>query len=173
MKFVKMFLLIFLGYCLCLVLATHTHADERTWTASVGAGADLNGQFNAITVSSEWLPRTPDLSWGVVTYLQAGPYDYQDGSGISVAAGVEPVVTMKLGPVRVSAGMGLALNNTTPHLGTPVNFSSVFMVEGNVSDNWTLRLQARHLSHAASLGLAEDKSNGGTTVVGLQGVYTF
>ena len=149
------------------------NAADRKWSLGTAVGADINGDFSAVTFSGRWLPKTPNLDWGVVSYLQVGPYGYREGSGTSAALGIEPVITKAWGPVRVGAGMGLAVNNTTPNLGTPINFSSLGFVSYDIDERWAVSVTLRHLSHGARLGIAKDKPNGGTTVISGQAVLRF
>jgi hypothetical protein len=149
------------------------HAQDREWSLGTAVGADISGEFSAVTFSGYWLPTKPNLDWGVVSYLQVGPYGYREGSGTSAALGIEPVVTAAWGRWRVGGGMGLAVNNTTPNLGTPINFSSVVFVGYQINPRWKVQVNGRHLSHGARLGIARDKPNGGTTVISAEAVLRF
>ena len=88
---------------------------ERGWSLGGGAGADVNGDYNAVTVSGNWLPIKRSLGTGVIVYGELGQYDYgRDGSGNAVTVGAEPVLTYR----GFYTGAGLSLGNTTPNLGT-------------------------------------------------------
>jgi len=138
---------------------------ENEWSLGGGAGVDVNGDYNAVTVSGNWLPKKRSLGTGVIVYGELGHYDYdKDGSGSAVTVGVEPVLTYR----GFYAGTGLSLGNTTPNLGTVWNFASCGGYQHTFENNMLVRADVCHESHAARMGLEEDKPNGGITTVGFQ-----
>ena len=159
---------------LVMLFTTPAWSAERDWSLGAGVAADPNGEYTGVIVSGQWLPTTRGFSWGVHTYGMLARYDHNGGSGTSAVLGVAPVLTWKGSfPLRLSIGMGAAVNNTTAALGTPVNFSSVFVADYEVNDSISVTFGAVHLSHGASVGIKEDKPNGGVTAVILQGIYKF
>ena len=159
-----------LSIFLALAIAPVALADTtREWSFGGGVAGDPNGEYTGLVASARWFPTTRDLNWGVHSYVMAAQYDHSDGSGTSVVLGVAPVITWKW----FYAGMGVAINNTTPNLGTPGNFTSIFGGSWHITDNVAIDGSVTHISHAASLGLAKDKPNGGVTTVGLQAVFTW
>ncbi len=140
---------------------------EREWSVGGGAGADINGDYNAIIVSGNWLPIKRSLGTGVITSLQLGQYDYDEGSGQRVAVAAVPVLTYH----GFYAGMGVSLGNTTPYLGTVWNFASVGGYRHTFDNGMFVDFSLTHESHAARAGVEKDKPNGGVTmVVGQWGV---
>ncbi len=144
--------------------------DNRDWWTGASVGVDINGDYVATTLSAGLFPRTTTLSWGVQSYLEAGRYYYGDkGTGNSFTVGIEPVLTWK----NFYFGLGLSLGNTTPNLGTVWNFSSVGGYRYKINDSWTVDASIRHRSHAARIGIEDDKPNRGVTLVNLQAVFRF
>lgn len=140
---------------------------ENKWSLSGGAGMDINGDYSAVTVSGNWLPKKRSLGTGVITSLQLGYYDYDEGNGERVAVAVIPVLTYR----GFYAGMGVSLGNTTPNLGTGWNFASAGGYRHTFENNMFIDLSIAHESHGARMGIEEDKANGGVTmVVGQVGV---
>ena len=145
-------------------------AQERVWSTSLGAGADVKGDMTAGSLSFEWLPRSPEFDWGVVAYGMVGHDSINGTSGILAAM---PVVTWKWGRVRPYLGVGAAVNTTTSQLGTPVNFAIRLGAQIDLSERWALGFTYDHLSHASKAGIAKDKPNGGVDMVSGQIVYRF
>jgi len=142
---------------------------ERAWSLGAGVGADLNGDYGAITISGDWLPTAEGFGTGVNTYLEAGQYRYDGQTGSAVTIGAEPVLVWnsnRYGTFRI--GMGLSLGNTTPNLGTIWNFSSFGGWRKDISEDWYIDASIRHRSHAARLGLQDDKANGGVTLLNFE-----
>ena len=137
---------------------------ENEWSLSGGPSIDVNGDYSAVTVFGNWLPKKRSLGTGIMIPLQFGYYDYNEGSGERVSVGVIPVLTYR----GFFAGMGLSLGNTTPNLGTVWNFASCGGYQHTFENDMLVRADVCHESHGARMGLEEDKANGGITTVGFQ-----
>ena len=136
----------------------------RDWRTGVAVGADPNGDYAAVTIARNWFPVHRDLSWGVRTYAELGRFDYDGDSGTAVAVAVEPVVTWR----GFYAGIGPRLGNTTPNLGTVINFSMTGGYDHEFRGGWRVGGFINHASHCARCGFAEDKENGGVTTLNAQ-----
>jgi hypothetical protein len=158
-----------LGLLFLLLMPIAMADTVREWSAGAGVTADPNGEYTGAIVTGKWFPTTRELNWGVHTYGMLARYDHHNGSGASAVAGAAPVLTWR----GFYAGIGAAVNNTTPHLGTPINFSTIVGYDYQINDRWSVEGNVLHLSHGASLGIAEDKPNGGVTTLGLQAIYRF
>jgi hypothetical protein len=143
--------------------------DNHDWWVGAGPGADINGDYVAAIISGGLFPRTRDLSYGFRSYLEAGRYNYREGSGNAVTIGLEPIITWR----GFYFGAGLSLGNTTPNLGTVWNFSGTGGYRFKITEKWSGDCSATHRSHASRLGIASDKANGGVTVVNCQGIFSF
>lgn len=137
---------------------------ENEWSVGGGAGMDINGNYSAVTVTGNWLPKKRSLGTGVITSLQLGHYDYDEGSGERVAIAAIPVLTYR----GFYIGMGVSLGNTTPNLGTVWNFASAGGYRHTFENGMFALVEVSHESHGARMGIEEDKANGGTTMVGFQ-----
>lgn len=158
------------AFVVVFLLAAPAQADTiRQWKTGIALGADPNGDYAAATLTRNWFPIHRDLNWGVRTYLELGRYDYDGDSGNAIAVAVEPVLTWR----GCYAGMGMALGNTTPNLGTVWNFSSSGGCDFEINNGMKLGAFVNHRSHGARLGIAEDKENGGVTTINLQAVFTW
>lgn len=154
-----------LATLLSLAIMPVAFADTlRDWQTGVAVGADPNGDYAAVTVTRNWFPVHRDLSWGVRTYAELGRFDYDGDSGTAVAIAIEPVVTWR----GFYAGIGPRLGNTTPNLGTVINFSMTGGYDHEFNGGWRVGGFINHASHCARCGFAEDKENGGVTTVNLQ-----
>jgi hypothetical protein len=139
----------------------------REWRTGVAVGVEVGGEYAAATLTRNWVPVRRDLSWGVRTYGELGAYDYDGDRGTAVALGVEPVATWR----GCYAGMGLALGNTTPRLGTVWNISSTGGCDFDIGNDQTVGFFLNHRSHCSRCGIEEDKENGGVTT--LNAIFTW
>ena len=142
---------------------------ENEWSLGGGAAVDVNGDYYSATVAGNWLPKKRSLGTGVITSIQLGRYDYDEGSGNRVAVAVVPVLTYR----GFYAGMGVSLGNTTPNLGTAWNFASAGGYQHNFDNGMFARVEVTHESHGARMGIEEDKANGGVTQFGGQVGWRF
>lgn len=143
--------------------------DNHDWWVGTGPGIDTNGDYVAAIISGGLFPRTRELSYGFRSYLEAGRYNYREGSGNAITIGLEPIITWR----GFYIGTGLSLGNTTPNLGTIWNFSGTGGYRFKINNSWSGDCSATHRSHAARAGLESDKANGGVTIVGCQGIFRF
>lgn len=143
--------------------------DNHDWWTGASVGADINGDYAAVTITRGLFSKSTNLDVGIQGYAELGGYNYDEGSGVSATIGIEPVLTWK----NFYVGLGLSLGNTTPNLGTVWNFSSVGGYRYKINDSWSVDAALRHRSHAARAGIEKDKANGGVTIVNLQAVFTF